>query len=78
MHAHGVDQVIFDAAARDGTDHRAIVADGQGGAHGAGAGTPRLDDGDEFAAVAGGQPGGAGFQNFKVDAVHGARKESRR
>ncbi len=40
---------------------------------GARAGTPGLDDRDQLAALAAVDPGGAGFQYFEVDAVHGVR-----
>src|SRR5471032_1825368 len=70
VRAHVGDQVVLDAAARDGTYDAAVVADGQRGADRARTGTPGLDDGDQLAAVAGGDPVGAGFQYFEVDAVH--------
>src|SRR5450830_1120768 len=68
--AHAGDQVIFNAAARDRADHRAIFANGQRGADGARAGTPGLDDGDQLTAAPGRDPRGAGFQYFEVDRVH--------
>ena len=51
-----------------GTRNRPIVS----GADRAWAGAPGLDDGDQLGAVAGGDPGGAGFAYFEVYAVHGA------
>src|SRR5262249_42791681 len=68
--AHALDKVVLDAAAGDGTDHAAIVANRQGGADGTGAGAPGLDDSDKLTAVARRDPGGAGFQYFEGDAIH--------
>jgi hypothetical protein len=69
--AHLLDQVVLDAAARDRADHLAVVADGERGADRARARAPGFGHGDQFTAVAGPEPGGGGFQYFKVDAVHG-------
>ena len=70
--AHALDQVVLDAAAGDGSDYAAIVADGQQRADRTRAGAPGLDDGDELAAVTGVDPRGGGLEYFQVDAVHGS------
>jgi hypothetical protein len=69
--AHLLDQVVLDAAAGHRPDHAAVGADRQRGADRPRARAPGLDDGDQLARQALGDPARGGFQNFKVYAVHG-------
>jgi hypothetical protein len=68
--AYVIDQVVFNAAARNRADHAPVFADCQCRAFRTGAGAPCPDNGYQFALQAGIYPLLAGFQYFEVYAIH--------
>ena len=70
-----IDQIIFNAASRDRADHMTIFTNSQRRTFRTRTGAPGLDDGNEFTLLAGGDPIGAGFQDFEIDAIHGSNSQ---
>ncbi|MNP18059.1 hypothetical protein D3C76_1105140 [compost metagenome] len=66
-----VDEIVFDAAARDTAHHASVAAQGHHRADRARGGAPGASDRGQQGAMASGEPVSGGAQNQQINAFHG-------